>query len=76
MRCGHCGEVIGIYEPLVLAHGGLVRATSVAGEPRIAAEPGERFHRACYAETSAGSTPKAGATRADAVPCSSPYQLQ
>jgi hypothetical protein len=76
MRCGHCGEVIGIYEPLVLAHEGLVRATSVAGEPCIAAEPGERFHRACYAETSAGPTAKAGATRADAVPFTAPCQLQ
>jgi hypothetical protein len=68
MRCGRCGEVIGIYEPLVLAHEGLVRATSVAGEPQIAAEAGERFHRACYPETSAGSTAETGATRPTPIP--------
>ena len=76
MRCGRCGEVIGIYEPLVLAHDGLARATSVAGEPYIAAEPGERFHRACHAEISAASTADIGATWADAVPCTSPHQCQ
>jgi hypothetical protein len=76
MRCGRCGEVIGIYEPLVLAHEGLVRATSVAGEPRIAAEPGERFHRACYAENPAGSTADTGVTWEAGGRCASTYQRQ
>ena len=67
MRCGRCGEVIGIYEPLVLAHEGLVRTTSVAGEPQIAAELGERFHRACYVENQARSTADTGVTRAAGV---------
>ena len=76
MRCGHCGEVIGIYEPLVLAHEGLARATSVAGEPQIAAEPGERFHGTCYAETLAGSVADHGVTRTGDVPRGSRSQRQ
>jgi hypothetical protein len=76
MRCGHCGEVIGIYEPLVLAHEGLVRTTSVAGEPRIGAEPGQRFHRACYCEIPAGSTADTGITRATGVRCASTHGRQ
>lgn len=76
MKCGHCGEVIGIYEPLVLAHEGLVRTTSVAGDPRIGAEPGQRFHRACYYEIPAGSTAAAGITRATDVRCATTRERQ
>jgi hypothetical protein len=51
MRCGHCGDVIGVYEPLVLLDGGEPRTTSAAAEPQIGDEPGVLFHRACYAES-------------------------
>jgi hypothetical protein len=47
IRCGQCGDVIGIYEPLVLVCEGRARTTSVGAEPQVGEEPGERFHRAC-----------------------------
>lgn len=50
MRCGRCGDAIGVYEPLVLVKDGEVRITSVAAEAHIGEEPGERFHRACHGE--------------------------
>ncbi|MCW3032069.1 MAG: hypothetical protein QOK19_2394 [Solirubrobacteraceae bacterium] len=51
MKCRGCGDVIGYYEPLVLLVEGHARATSAAAEPQVADTAGERFHRACYAET-------------------------
>jgi hypothetical protein len=50
MTCRHCDDVIGTYEPMVLVTDGCPRTTSVAAEPHISSEPGERFHRACYSE--------------------------
>lgn len=50
LRCGHCGDVIGIYEPLVLVENGRARQTSCAAEPQLLAhEAGTHYHRACYA---------------------------
>jgi hypothetical protein len=54
MKCGHCGEVIGVYEPLVLLDDGEARTTSAAAEPQIGEQPGVLFHRACYAESLQG----------------------
>jgi hypothetical protein len=53
MRCGRCGEVIGIYEPVVLLIHGSARTTSAAAEPRVGDKPGPHFHRACYADSPA-----------------------
>lgn len=50
MRCGHCGDVIGVYEPLILVREGQARITSAAAEPHIYEEPGERFHSACHSD--------------------------
>jgi hypothetical protein len=50
LRCAHCGDVIGVYEPLVVVHDGVARTTSAAAEPHLGEEPGERFHRACHGE--------------------------
>jgi hypothetical protein len=48
-RCVRCGEVIGMYEPLIEAIGGVVRETSRAAEPQLAASAGiGLFHSACY----------------------------
>jgi len=49
MRCQHCGDVIGVYEPLVVRLHGDTRETSRAAEPGLAAGHGEQFHAACYA---------------------------
>jgi hypothetical protein len=47
VRCRQCGDVIGIYEPLVLltATGG--RETSLAAEPELSDAPSPVYHRAC-----------------------------
>jgi hypothetical protein len=49
MRCTHCGDVIGVYEPLVaLTEGRTLETSLAAGTIR-----GERnagcYHRDCYA---------------------------
>lgn len=51
MRCGHCGDAIGVYEPLVLLADHQARTTSAAAEPHIAEEPGKLFHRSCYSKS-------------------------
>lgn len=48
-RCGHCGHVIGVYEPLVvIGDGGEPRKTSRAAEPGFVAPVGGAFHLDCY----------------------------
>ncbi len=48
MRCGRCGEVIGVYEPLVHVIDGIAHKTSRAADPALAdADPGTCFHLAC-----------------------------
>jgi hypothetical protein len=49
MRCEHCGDVIGVYEPLVVRSHGEARESSRAAEPDLPAD-GHYFHGACYAE--------------------------
>jgi hypothetical protein len=49
LRCAHCGDVIGVYEPLILAGDGEVRETSVAAERDVGLARSARYHRACYA---------------------------
>jgi hypothetical protein len=48
LKCDHCADVIGVYEPMVVVRNGEVRETSRAAEPAIDAGTGERYHRACY----------------------------
>jgi len=48
LRCEHCGEVIGVYEPLVALIDGCARETSRALEPETASRRGDCYHRACY----------------------------
>lgn len=53
-RCAHCGEVIGVYEPLVVIEDSRVRRTSYAAEPHLADRHGPRYHHACYTAGQAG----------------------
>ncbi|MHB8234456.1 MAG: hypothetical protein ACYDHT_07370 [Solirubrobacteraceae bacterium] len=55
MKCARCGDVIGVYEPLVLLSAGDARTTSAAAEPQVGEESGEHFHRSCYARSPATS---------------------
>ena len=48
LRCHRCGEVIGVYEPLVELVDGRVHATSRALEPDTAGLVGNCYHRACF----------------------------
>lgn len=50
MTCDSCGEVIGVYEPMVAVVGGRAWETSRAAEPATGAELGELYHRVCFHE--------------------------
>jgi hypothetical protein len=43
-----CRDVIGVYEPLVSVLGVVVRHTSLAVEPSVAAADGALYHRSCF----------------------------
>lgn len=47
-RCKHCGDLIGVYEPLVVCTKDLARTTSRAAEPNLEANGATHYHRACY----------------------------
>lgn len=49
LRCLLCGDVIGVYEPLVTCERGAhARTTSRAAEPGLESAGGAYYHRACY----------------------------
>ena len=48
LRCAHCGDVIGVYEPLIALAEGRARETSLAAEPAAADWTADCYHRACY----------------------------
>ncbi len=48
LRCVHCGDVIGVYEPLIALAGGRARETSLAAEAAPADCTADCYHRACY----------------------------
>jgi hypothetical protein len=62
--CDHCGQVIGVYEPMVVVVDGQRRDTSRAADPLVTAVPGPYYHRDCYAEYSRTSAPAARLRRA------------
>ena len=47
--CAQCGDVIGVYEPMVMLTGSEALQTSYAAQPDLL--PHSRYyHRACYAQ--------------------------
>lgn len=48
LRCRHCGEVIGVYEPLVSVKDDRVVETSRAVDPNLSDREAEHYHRACF----------------------------
>jgi hypothetical protein len=48
LRCEYCGDVIGVYEPLILRTDNDARETSIAAEPDARSEPSGCHHRLCY----------------------------
>jgi hypothetical protein len=52
VSCAYCGEVIGVYEPMVAVIDGRARNTSLAAEAETFEAAGAlRYHRSCYAKT-------------------------
>jgi len=50
VSCDHCGHLIGVYEPLVMADHGQARETSRAAEGRLPLVDTAYYHRACYSD--------------------------
>jgi hypothetical protein len=48
LRCRHCGEVIGVYEPLITLVEGRPWETSRLADPLAGALGGTCYHRACF----------------------------
>jgi len=48
MVCHHCGDAIGVYEPLVLETRVGRYDTSLAADPGVFESDRPGFHRACY----------------------------
>jgi hypothetical protein len=54
LRCKHCEDVIGAYEPMIVLEGGRARATSRAAEQDGAwGLAGKCYHAACYEQAAA-----------------------
>ena len=49
LTCAHCGDVIGVYEPLILTGDGEIHETSLAAQRDVALARGAHYHRGCYA---------------------------
>ena len=47
-HCLHCGQVIGVYEPLIRLVEGRAQETSRVLDPQVAEAEGHCYHRACY----------------------------
>jgi len=45
--CKHCGDVIGVYEPMIVVIEGQTRETSRAAEPGLGDVLGDCYHGAC-----------------------------
>jgi hypothetical protein len=48
IRCAHCQQVIGVYEPLVTMVSGRARETSRAAEPELASIDEPVYHAAGF----------------------------
>ena len=50
-KCGHCGDVIGAYESMVILSDGRAHRTSRAGADESMLAAGECYHAECFAQT-------------------------
>jgi hypothetical protein len=57
LLCSHCGDAIGVYEPLVAVVDGRPLETSRAAEPRAGEAAVPCFHRGCYEQAHAEASP-------------------
>jgi hypothetical protein len=56
-RC-QCGDVIGVYEPMIVLTDGQARITSRAAEQDDRGLIGECYHHTCYAEAHGQDPPE------------------
>ena len=54
LRCQDCGDVIGVYEPLVRLRENGPHTTSIAAEPELLITSEGCYHGGCYELDSAG----------------------
>ena len=47
-RCRHCGDVIGVYEPVILRSPDGDRRTSRIAEPHLFTGEGAWYHELCF----------------------------
>lgn len=57
MRCRHCGDVIGAYEPMVLVTPTGPRDTSLAAERQLTGTMHPCYHEACFMRAADDSRP-------------------
>jgi hypothetical protein len=50
VRCRRCGDVIGVYEPMIALVGGEPRRTSRAAAHERGGSEQECYHAACFAD--------------------------
>jgi hypothetical protein len=60
LRCQHCEDVIGVYEPMVVCNAGEARHTSRAAEPDESLLTGACYHRACFSQIRGRSPTETG----------------
>lgn len=48
LRCRRCGDVIGVYEPLIRVTEGRLLESSRAVAPELSDDDAEHYHRACF----------------------------
>jgi len=58
LRCRHCEDVIGVYEPMIVLSDGQARNTSRAAEPDERGLGGECYHHACYTQAHGQNPPE------------------
>ena len=58
LRCHHCEDVIGVYEPMIVLTDGQARNTSRAAEKDTAPPVGECYHHACYRQAHGEDPPE------------------
>ncbi len=51
LRCRHCGEVIGVYEPVIEVRGSRAVESSRALDPQLGTRDAEHFHRSCFEQS-------------------------
>ena len=54
--CAHCGDVIGVYEPLVMLTGDEAFRPHIAAQPDLSPQGGY-YHGACHAATTVEDRP-------------------